>query len=71
MDLPDNILREIAKIEAAIEVQKHTLKNCLHDSARTWSVTQELRALHTRLTELNKNLGQAPRDIGAKPPSIR
>ena len=56
MDVPSAIRREIANIEDKIEDRKRALKSCLDDNTQTWTITQELRAFHTRLAELHKNL---------------
>lgn len=58
--LADQIRKEIAATKKAIEEQKAYARRNVQNVAAEADVAQRLRALHTRLEELERNLMQAP-----------
>jgi hypothetical protein len=57
-ELADQIRNEIAATKEAIEEQKAHARRNVQNVAVEAEVTQRLRALHTRLAELERNLKQ-------------
>jgi hypothetical protein len=57
--LTDQIRKEIAATTEAIEEQKAHARRNVQNVAVEAEVVQRLRALHTRLAELERNLEQA------------
>ena len=57
--LADQIRKEIAATKEAIEEQKAHARRNVQNVAVAAEVAQRLRALHTRLSELERNLTQA------------
>lgn len=58
-ELADRIRKEIAATKEAIEEQKAHARRNVQNVAAEAEVAQRLRALHTRLVELERNLEQA------------
>jgi hypothetical protein len=58
-ELADRIREEIAATKTAIEEQKAQARKNVQNVAAAPEITQRLRALHTRLAELERNLTQA------------
>jgi hypothetical protein len=56
--LADQIRKEIAATKKAIEEQKAHARRNVQNVAVEAEVAQRLRALHTRLSELERNLQQ-------------
>jgi len=56
--LADQIRKEIAATKKAIEEQKAHARRNVQNVAAEAEVAQRLRALHTRLAELERNLTQ-------------
>jgi chromosome segregation ATPase len=56
--LADQIRSEIETVRSAIEEQKSLAKRHVENVAVETEITQRLRALHTRLRELERNLQQ-------------
>jgi hypothetical protein len=57
--LADRIREEIATTKEAIEEQKAHARKNVQNVAAAAEIAQRLRALHTRLAELERNLMQA------------
>jgi hypothetical protein len=58
--LADRIQSEIDTVRGEIEEQKALAKRHVQDVAIETQIAQRLRALHTRLEELERNLQQCP-----------
>lgn len=56
--LADRIRKEIAATKGAIEEQKAYARRNVQNVALAAEAAQRLRALHTRLSELERNLSQ-------------
>lgn len=51
-----NIRGEIAQVEKSLAECKHELKRTLGEGEKRWEIEREMRSLHVRLKELNRNL---------------
>ena len=58
--LADRIQSEIETVRGEIDEQKTLAKRHVQNVAIETQITQRLRALHTRLEELERNLQQCP-----------
>ena len=58
--LADRIRSEIETVRGEIEEQKSLARRHVENAAMETEVAQRLRALHTRLEELERNLQQCP-----------
>lgn len=56
MKVAADIQKEIDRVEAEIERQKHAVKHCMNDSEQMHQTVLHLRELHTRLAQLKDNL---------------
>lgn len=57
-EIADRIRNEIAAVRGEIEEQKALAKRNVQNTAVESEIAQRLRALHTRLDELQRNLEQ-------------
>jgi hypothetical protein len=57
-EIADRIRNEIAAVRGEIEEQKALAKRNVQNAAVESEIAQRLRALHTRLDELQRNLEQ-------------
>jgi hypothetical protein len=60
LGLADRIQSEIETLRGEIEEQKMLAKRHVQNVAIETQIAQRLRALHTRLAELERNLQQCP-----------
>lgn len=63
--LAEQIQREIETVHSEIAEQKSLAKRHVENVAIETEIAQRLRALHTRLQELERNLRQCPAGPGA------
>jgi hypothetical protein len=59
-ELADRIRTEIASVRQEIEAERGRAKRHVDNVAVESEIAQRLRALHTRLEELERNLQQCP-----------